>query len=597
MDFLKLKTILATNYYSVPDYQRDYEWTNIQNSTLCEDVFSLFNSNDNHFIGAIVTIPFESNNSVNMSIGLNDYSIDKNNVRHVVDGQQRLTSLSIFVKATIDSIQNEQSISLSEKTKLRDKLIKLLNGDDYNNEDLVAPRLLLNGNTGRVYNKYILEIQSSDASNKSYKGAKRLLSAYDLFKKEINNQKNYLINSNIVGDALTFYKNLTKIITDRIEFVEIECPESSNAFQVFDSLNGKGLDLTAADRIKNIFMSWSPAGKGAQKWESIDNEIGSEYLTSFFVSMFFLLEKRRIAKNKLPDEFRNHFREEAQINYDRFFNDLKSNAIIYGELKKAKTCKKQINELLEDLGQLGNDQVYVMLFSAVSHYGKDIISSNKFKDYVKTLTNLVVRMQICEKTTNKLDTMFSRYIKLMADNDVDLTNLISEISSDMKNMTPDDDFERCFANYAPSDNNISEYYLRYLENYMRVENSGNRTGVKRKEATVEHIIPQTLDDLKDWYGDCPIPDEIKEDFNSCYVERIGNKALLFSDDNTSASNDPYLVKMNVYKNGMNNQAQGTPYDTFEMIKDVVDTYGIKFNHEEIEERSKSLAKIAVKIWN
>ena len=48
---------------------------------------------------------------------------------------------------------------------------------------------------------------------------------------------------------------------------------------------------------------------------------------------------------------------------------------------------------------------------------------------------------------------------------------------------------------------------------------------------------------------------------------------------------------------MNNQTQGTPYDTFEMIKEVVDTYNEKFNHEEIEERSRKLAELAVKIWS
>ena len=100
MDFLTITQIFAKDYYAVPDYQRDYEWTNAENSTLIDDVMAVAfgNESGNHFLGAIVTIPYSESDGVNNSIDLDEYNIDKKNkVKHVVDGQQRLTSFSVLI--------------------------------------------------------------------------------------------------------------------------------------------------------------------------------------------------------------------------------------------------------------------------------------------------------------------------------------------------------------------------------------------------------------------------------------------------------------------------------------------------------------------
>ena len=82
---------------------------------------------------------------------------------------------------------------------------------------------------------------------------------------------------------------------------------------------------------------------------------------------------------------------------------------------------------------------------------------------------------------------------------------------------------------------------------------GNRSKVDDNGITVEHIIPQTLDDLSDWYGNTPIPDVIRESFQESVVESIGNKALLYGDDNSSASNDSYTRNLGVYRKGKRGQ--------------------------------------------
>lgn len=149
------------------------------------------------------------------------------------------------------------------------------------------------------------------------------------------------VNEGFCQTSEEYYSKIITTLTNKITFVEIECDASSDAFQVFDSLNGKGLDLTAADRIKNIFMSWSPHGKGAQKWDALVSDIGEDYLANFFVSLFFYHTQKRVAKNHLPEEFRNVYKESANADFDFFFNDLKKAGMLYGSLRKARHIENQ----------------------------------------------------------------------------------------------------------------------------------------------------------------------------------------------------------------------------------------------------------------
>lgn len=596
MEFSNLTKIFSQEYYAIPDYQRDYEWGVAQNSTLIEDIFNIVKnpSNEfNHFIGAIVTIPFEEDNAVNKSIDLNSYSIDKESVKHVVDGQQRLTSISILMQALWNCIEQDTELTDQEKKK-QDKFRNLLLGNDYNDNDDRAPKLILNGNTGSYYNSKIL-CTNNASSNLSYRGAKRAKAAFDLFTKAIKETKNEFLDDGICANSYEYYKKLSDVITKKILLVEIVCDESSNAFQVFDSLNGKGLDLTAADRIKNILLSWSPAGKGAQKWDSFVACVGEEYLTSFFVTLFFSSQGKRISKNKLPDEFKRCYKESASSDFDYFFNDLKIKGDVYGKLRTSSTTSKRINNLLDDIKQINSEQAFVLLFAVLDHYGQDLVDKSEYVSFVYALMNLLVRMQVCEKSTNKLDLIFTKCIDLINKGSASITVITKKLQDEMKLIASDAEFKASFEKFAPQDNSISEYYLRYIENYER-KIQGDRTSADRN-LTVEHIIPRTLGDLSEWYGDTSVPEDVNADFKNNVVERLGNKLLLFGDDNSSASNNDYLTKVDIYKNGKRGQDQGTPIGTFKMVSELLSKYPLKFNHDEVNDRSKLLSDYALKIWS
>lgn len=595
-------TDLFTSYYSIPDYQRDYEWKNSETSTLFDDISALMKDSKNtpHFIGAIVTIPFEKDYSTNKSINFDDYSIDLSNIKHVIDGQQRLTTFCLLIAALRNVIMTDDSI-ISDKKQTYGQLLNryLLGGDFHRQTFKPAPYIILNGNTGNYYNNNILGISDANSDGK-FKGAKRLSAAYTLFNKEIVKLRSEIVGGEryTISTNDEFYTKFIQIINSRITLAEIDCDDSTNAFQVFDSLNGKGLDLTAADRIKNITMSWNAGTSMVQKWDALVSNIGDDYVVNFFVTLFFYELRKRVSKSKLPEEFKNLYKDLAASNYEAFFAKLNSDAILYGQLRKSNTGNKDLDNILKDLKQLNCEQIYVILFAVCKHYGFNLnVNNDGFIKLAKKVTSLVVRMQVSDKNYNRLDSLFSRCITEMKTKNADIDTITTLINNELYKLVDDETFKADFKQFCPADNNVSEFYLRHLELYARRTFDQNRSDVERG-LTVEHIIPQTLTELEDWYGEdiTTCTPEIKDDFEASVVQNIGNKALLFGDDNASASNKNYNDKLSVYKNGKRGQNNGTPISTFKLIKDLVANYPNKFNHTEVFKRAGELAEYAVEIW-
>ncbi len=596
MEFKTIGEILGQKYYAIPDYQRDYEWTNAENQTLLDDIIALLLSGDErHFFGAIVTVPFDSETGTTKVVDFSEYSINENNVRHLVDGQQRLTSFSILCCALKDIIDEDSSIDAEDKTNyFLNKLGSILYGDKFKNKK-PAPRLVLNGDSGKCFNNKILKV-TSDNPNMIYKGPKRLIQAYKLYYEGIKSAREESIKDKEVKNSEEFYVNLLDTITERIIFVDIKCDGAANAFQVFDSLNGKGLDLTAADRIKNIFISWKSNGKGAQKWNSFVEKVGEDYLVNFFISEFFFINEKRVPKNNLPNEFKNSYKDLAKKDFDSFTSRIETDGEYYGQLRKANTGDDELNKLLKDFGSIGQDQAYVLLFAAYKQFHDNGMKKSEYFEFARELFSLAVRMQVCEKSTNRLDAIFSNAIKKMKSGTSSLPLLTQYIKDEKVKNICDKEFEDAFVRFAPKDNRVSEVYVRYIENYYRKTNGDikDRTPVE-SGLTVEHIIPEACD-LTVWYGGEAIPIEVEVNFKDEYIQSIGNKMLLYGDDNSSANNNDYSYKTNVYKNGKRGQNQGTPEGTFAMVKDLLKTYPSKFNHQEVMSRAKTLAGVAKNLW-
>lgn len=607
MIFQKLSQILLSDYYAVPDYQRDYEWTDAQTTTLLDDIFNIMEqaSNKTHFFGAIVTIPFEEENAVTKILDLDDYDIRTDNVKHLVDGQQRLITFSLLIKALIDLIDDDKSLSSPKssfkKETLKDKLKRMLVGCDYTQNNLVAPKLLLNKETGKCYN-YLLTPDylknQIPVPNRKFRGPKRLLKAYQLFKSEIHEKCTTLITEKKYPDSYTFYNALVSTIRNNLQLVEIDCDSSSDAFQVFDSLNGKGLDLTAADRIKNLFMNWSPANARSNNWDKFEAIVSSSHLTNFFVSLFFYLHTKRISKNNIPDTFRDEFKAQATNNYNSFFNELCDKAKLFSLLKnyadESITMTDDSKDILDDFKDLRVEQVNVILFAVLQTYGDSIIKKKDFDLFLKALHTLIIRMQVCDKSMNRLDNQFSEYIKEMKEKSVPLKEITKMIIKYGKIFVPDNQFEASFKDLSSKDSKTNNIYLRHIELFL-LHQSGIKHSIPRN-LTIEHIIPQNINYDK-WYGKTTLPADLKDNFKELVVENIGNKLLLYRSDNALASNNLYSKKLKLYKQDTKKSyTYGNSQDTFKLVDMLIQDYPTHFTHEDVMSRASKLAKYALKVW-
>ena len=610
--FSNVSSLFGSHAFVIPDYQRDYSWTAQECDTLLNDIFATMedeNPNKTHFLGTIVTVPYNAEDSTNNPVPLNKFNeIEGDKLVNVVDGQQRLTSICLLARAVFKCMQKDYRDKYFKdgwynhwSNQLKD-LFQCKNVQDkeykYN-----LPTMMLSGNTGKCY---IEQIQS-DIENYpkegitvdgKKKGAKNLINNAKVFADGIEKKIKELDK-----DHESFYEKLCQVLLYKVNFVEINCSEN-DAFQIFDSLNGKGMDLTAADRIKNILLSWDPE-KGearAQKWDEITDSIDEGMLVDFFSCILFDKCEKRIAKKDITTRFKKEYENDWK-NFRHFFSELKRKAELYGKLTKPKYFKNELNtdfyEALLDFENIGVTQVYVMLHAAIYHLNIDISHrSNDLMDFTRALTSLIVRHQVCSQSMNRLDHYFSGWLKDLHSG-TPLPEITKKIRETTKIAIDDETFRRSFAQYAPKNNKNSTFYLRHLESQMRIDRAHDSNPLP-EVLSVEHVIPQRINRLK-WAGvnsEYDLPEYLKkerEDDFKDLIEMLGNKALLKTVDNSAASNLDFQTKKEVYRNSAKtNQNGGTPQGTFQMIQEIID-YD-HFTDIEVKKRSKEMADIALKIW-
>lgn len=589
-----------TKCYAIPDYQRDYAWHASNVETLCLDILAVAfgkETEDEHFIGTLVTVPFDKKEATSMAIDLDDSLYgESNEPRHVVDGQQRLATLSLIVKVLLDMVMEDPAI---ENPRARDSLRKRLEDMIYQAGpeqpgNFPFPILILNGNTGVVFNELLTGRKIP--CNKKYTGAKRVNAAVQTIRKIIGDERHW--QADLSGyDAYAFYNRIVETLHKKILLVEIECCDSINAFQVFDSLNGKGLDLTAADRIKNKVFSWakgeSARDKKREAWDRIVEKVGDQHVTDFLVSLVFARGAKRFTKNALPKEFGKQFEGEAKGDYSKFLRDLEDYADLYSSLRNPTKFRPVLRETLEGLSELKIEQVYTILLSAAMYYRDEYWETTKdMAAFFRQAEALVVRLQICDKSPNKLDPIFSGLIRKMADH-VPFGDLVAEIEAEKRSIASDAEFVDCFARYATGNDAVGRFYMRRLDDLLRKKRGDGHKTTTSDKLTLEHIVPQSVD-LEKWYDPDLVPAEVLDDRKETLINRLGNMALLSLGHNAALGNALYPEKRAFYMAG---QKDGyCPMEWFDLIRTLVDKYPLKFRKEEVDERQSWMARLALEIW-
>ena len=531
-----LKKILEQEIqYRVPIYQRTYDWEKKHCKQLFNDIISVGASNDrsSHFIGAITYVGRATQISE-----VPEYTI--------IDGQQRLTSLMLLLRALRDKPDESNGVTVGKINSL------LLNV----NQDMHDTR----------YHKMIL----TAGDDKSFKDIIR-----DGATEATNN---VAVNYKYFVDEMAKNTNIVKIVWEgikRLTVVPILIDESENAQAIFESMNSTGLDLSVTDMVQNYMLMHSTSAWQKkiylEYWTPMEERFGygrSDDFEAFLWTWVSMEKQERIIRRKIYPEFKSYMSDrdrehvaEVMLEHSKYY------AEIIGTLKHP--------ILEEEIGNIREQKTNVaqpFILKILADHGNGIVSDSDAREVCDLISSYLLRSRICG-TQKGVDREFpAMNSKINTDRYLEsVKNAFIDMPKRMR-LPRDVTFREYLMNFSLGSNEICKYLL------VRLEQSRNKKEqVEPETLQIEHIMPKKLskawkEDLgKDW-----------ESVHEKYLDTIGN--LTLTGYNPNMGNRPFCEKKEISYASSN----------ISITRDLknYDRWGKK----QIEERAKLLVDIAVELW-
>lgn len=556
----KVNTFLASpdTCFAIPVYQRNYDWTIAQCRQLLDDIIQVGSqdNNESHFIGSIVYVCDDI------------YTIGSMNEFTIIDGQQRLTTLTIIYIALYNFAKKHND----ESNEKRIHKSYLINEFDSNKEKLKLKTTENNKDALR----FILEQNTSD----NYMHQSRIIDNYNYIVSYISNDR-----FNLILNGLS-----------RLIFVGIALDRNNdNPQRIFESLNSTGLELSQADLIRNyILMGLNRKDQErvfTLYWEPIEKNTIDESLSktkiSDFIRDFLTLKNREIPrKGAVYSAFKKKYPTSAFSDLTIILDELKTLSYYYNKIVNPKNeSDKEIRIQLEYLGRLEVNVAHPFLMKVYDDFDKNRLSKIDFISILNLIQSFVFRRFILGLPTNALNKIFMNlYDK------IDLDNYVKSLESSLLQKTGIQRFPRDLETYnafiLKDVYNIQAKNRNYL--FDRLENFNNKEQVLidgNPEITVEHIFPQKPDEI--WKQDLGI-----EEFNSIketYINTIGNLTLCGS--NSVLSNRSFLEKRDLISG--ENEA-GYSFSRLWLNRDLKSKS--KWGISEIKERASNIGERFLQIW-
>lgn len=550
-------TFMNAIYY-IPSYQRDYSWEQEELEDFWKDIKdSLEDDYESHFFGQIV-VHIDS---------------DQNNIKNIIDGQQRTTTSMIFMRAIQYFYQDilkanpNHSIALRKSNDISSQAI------GYYDADEKTPHLNFNDSTSNDY--YINNIllgEPTDKKNKS-KACERMRKAYKFFCKNIEDE---LSGYSTLADKVDYLKNLHNSFTQKFQVLYLEATDIGEAFVIFETLNARGVALETADLLKNFIFSRSDITYAQKTWKTMIDDLDradtTKYIRHYWISSTeFARDKelyKRISKKIQDDKHAANALLESLAAYAKYYHDL-----CFPE--DATTFENE--DLISSITNLKTLKARTFYPVILAMYQvKDINTGNaKYSEkdiaqVARAIETFIFRnFTICGRVANTGEILFAKVAsKIVKENVSTADEIVNEIRSDM---VDDITFKDLFAIWegSSSQKETIRYVLKKLHN---VTTKNKEISTNNNDVHIEHIHPVKA---QLWnFSD--------EDHNK-YLWRLGNLTLLSSKLNETVKNNVFDVKKNSYKDSW--------------IQPTIDLLSYKqWTPTEIENRQGKMADLALKIW-
>jgi len=552
--------------FVIPVYQRNYNWLIDNCDQLFSDLVKLSRSNRcSHFFGSIVTS-----------------SADSSYNRLVIDGQQRLTTISLLLLAGIKAVK-DGAIEISEESKIDEAYEVFLKAKFCNSERKI--KLVPIENDRIAYDKIFNEEDSFDEDSKVTRNYRHF---YDLLTRK--------------PQTLSFDQLLDTI--KRLQIISIELDSDDDAQLIFESLNSTGLALTEADKIRNyLLMSLTPEEQQMcfkNYWQNIEQ--ATENQPTKFLRDYLTIQQqlqRPVRQSNIYYEWKKymdgHERKEELVKMLDY-------AHYYQQVTEAKLSTAKLSEKMRHICNIETDVTNVFFIQFLRYASANSLSEDEIFKVIDLVENYLARRIVCNMPGNALTQVFCALHKDVLKSIEEYSSANVELGNSYSDMLAYHIMRRDGNYQLPRDMQFVEsiktrdayhmlkpfqiFLFERLENSVYGEYNDVATDMKKKDATIEHIMPQTLNgDWKAMLGDN------FEEIQDKYLHTFAN--LTLTGINSELSNKPFEIKRDGKKIG-NEIYPGYKNSKYRLTKNV--TLCDKWTEIELQNRCNEIVATFLRLY-
>ncbi|WP_043157243.1 DUF262 domain-containing protein [Aeromonas diversa] len=541
--------IKGDNQYIVPIYQRDYSWEPNNWDDLWLDIENNRANKNKHYMGSIVLVARE------------------NKQYEIIDGQQRLTTLTILILSIIDTIKslidkkididnNQKRVDLLTSDYIGKKSLKSLN---YEN------KIQLNEHNNPFFSTYITNGRKVNNLRSEHKSNKLLMQCFDYFKKKI---KDDVLKDDNIEHLISF----VEYISDNLLFIKISATDDLSAYLIFETLNDRGLELSVTDLLKNYLFSIvddtdRPHVKNI--WDATINYVSYSGFPKF-LRHYWMMQNGILAEKELYKVVKQNVNTAKSA--FKLLEDMSEVAEIYQALNDYNhdlwNNDEKVKKHIRELNMFNVTQCYPLLLNSYLYLDKD-----EWIGVLRICSIISFRyMVISGLNPNALESKYNDACKSI---NTGTATTAREIFNILKPIyVNDEDFVRNFESASIKTRKSSKqakYIIYSIENHI----NNSSLDYEFDNGTLEHILPENPTD--EWFEFFP------RDSEESFIYKIGNFTILEPDANRVIGNKTYTEKKPHYEKSR-----------YAITKQIA--FKI-WDPDNILYRQKNLAKQAKAIWS
>lgn len=541
--------------YRVPAYQRDYSWTEEQWEDLWTDLTELVDRPDEtHYMGALVV---ESQSDREFA---------------VIDGQQRIATLSLLALAVIGYLQvlaeagTDPDANRERAAALRARFI----GEKDPASLVEASKLALNATDNAFYQDYLVQLRSPLNARGLPKSNRLLWECFSYFRRQVEAWLG------TPADGARLARLLSEAAGRQLMFIRIVVDDELNAYTVFETLNARGLELSATDLLKNYLFSRLRTSADLEalqrRWTSLMATVHQERFPEF-LRYHLQCQLPRVRSQRLFKLVRETVRDGAGV--FALLEALERRAEIFAALFDPQHAywieRRDSAGPIRDLNVLRVRQMTPLVFAAWER-----LDEADFARLVKLLVVVLFRYSaVSGLNTNSLEKVFHDAAKGLLDGQI---RDPAGVFQALRPIYVDDvRFEQDFARLAPDTSGQGKKLVRYMLARLESDASGRPCDPDTDPGTVELVLPENPSAA--WEADFP-----RETWERS-ANRLGNLTWLEPALNRRVGNSDFAAKCEAYRSS-----------TYALSRQLAHTAGEAWTPARLHARQAQMARRAVHLW-